>query len=214
MRVARWVRAETLPDPADEAFVLWTFYQESKGEGLVTGDGRRRGEKPQEGRRVSREPNATSAARETPEGAPGGDAGRKTGEEAREKPTGGGEPKGEPARERGEPWRGRKPRRASGRGWDLKEGPPGPRTHAPEQGPEAEPNRDGERQEGNAVPRGARLELGERLWRANPKGVTGMKQGREASGEARRQEAAKAWRRNVPGEASPGWVGSGRPKAP
>jgi hypothetical protein len=31
------------------------------------------------------------------------------------------------------------------------------------QGPEAEPNRDGERQEGRADPRGARLELGKKL---------------------------------------------------
>jgi len=41
-----------------------------------------------------------------------------------------------------------------------------------------------------------------------------MKQGREASGEAKRYEVEKTWKRNVPGEANPGLVGSRLPHAP
>jgi hypothetical protein len=39
--------------------------------------------------------------------------------------------------------------------------------------------------------------------KGEPKGVNGMKQGREAWGRESRQEVEKAWRRNVVGEVNP-----------
>jgi len=58
---------------------------------------------------------------------------------------------------------------------------------------------------GHGAPRGAAAPWpGAKLWRANPMGATGTKQARRACGGASRQEGAKPWRRNVPGEASPG----------
>jgi hypothetical protein len=102
MRVAPWVRAETLRIRADGPSFFEPFFRSQRVK-VSSPDLGRRGKKPQEGRRNSRELHATSPAQKTPKDAPGGDGGRKAGEDNGTKSMGGGKPKGAPAQERGEP---------------------------------------------------------------------------------------------------------------
>jgi len=55
----------------------------------------------------------------------------------------------------------------------------------------------GERQEGKGRREPVRLLVRKKLWRENPAGASGTKQGHKAWGGASRQEVGKTWRRNV-----------------
>jgi len=84
---------------------------------------------------------------------------------------------------------------------------PTPRQKRPARPAEDERKACDERQEGCGRREAPRLRTeGKALKGRNPTSVTGMKQGRTDSEGARRQEGEKPWRRNVPGEASPGTV--------